>query len=267
MEKFIWKGDLSFGLVSIPVAIMTAEKNNDIAFHLLDPKDHSRIQYKRVNAATGKEVPWDKIVKGYEYEKEQYLIVDEKAFEKHSPEIFKTIDIEEFIDFQEVDSMYLHKAYYLIPTSKNKKGYVILREALKKTHKAGVANIMLRTKEHLSLILPHDKFLLLFLIHYKDELIEEKTVSLPDLHPKVTDREMKVAEDLIENLSVKWKPEKYHNQYREALQKWINKKVKQKTKPHAKKIKTAQDKDIHDFITLLKQSLKKKKRTHIKRSK
>lgn len=166
MARSIWKGDISFGLVSIPISLVSTEENNDIHFHLLNSKTKARVRYQRVDEDTGKEVPWNDIVKGYEYDKGSYIIVNDEAFEKASPELFKTIDIEEFVDSKEIDSLYYSKPYYLIPERKNKKAYVLLREALKKTKKVGVARVILRTKEYLSIILPHDYTLLLYLIHF-----------------------------------------------------------------------------------------------------
>lgn len=132
MPKSIWKGEISFGLVSIPVSLYSIEEQDELKFHLLDKKTKSRVHYQRISEKTGKEVPWDQVVKGFEFEKDRYIVVDEKKFEKASPDLFKAINIEEFVDFREIDSLYLMKPYYLIPESKNKKAYVLLREALKK---------------------------------------------------------------------------------------------------------------------------------------
>ena len=264
MVKSIWKGEISFGLVSIPVSLVSSEENNEIHFHLLDSKTKSRVRYQRISEETGKEVPWENIVKGYEYDKDSYIIVNEKEFEKASPDLFKTIDIEEFVDFNEIDSLYFTKPYYLIPDSKNKKAYVLLREALKKTNKVGVAKVIIRTKESLSLILPHEHALLLYLIHFKDEIREEDELNVPKENLtayKVTEKEIKMATDLIKDMSTQWKPEKYHNDYREALQKWLD----QQTEKEAKKGKKVSRQGVKnkgavvDFISLLKDSMKQKK--------
>src|SRR5687767_4922488 len=120
MAKAIWKGEISFGLVSIPVSLQSTEEHNEIHFHLLDAKSKTRVRYQRINEETGKIVPWADIVKGYEYDKDQYIVVNEDAFEKASPELFKTIDIEEFVDLKEIDNLYFNKPYYIVPESKNK---------------------------------------------------------------------------------------------------------------------------------------------------
>lgn len=263
MARSIWKGDISFGLVSIPVSLVSTEENNEIHFHLLNSKTNSRIRYQRVDEETGKEVPWSEIVKGYEYDKGNYIIVNEAAFEKASPELFKTIDIEEFVSIKEIDSLYYTKPYYLVPEGKNKKAYVLLREALKKTNKVGVAKTILRTKEYLSLILPHDNTLLLYLIHFKDELRTEEELNIPKADVKtykISDKEVKMAADLINDMSAVWKPEKYHNEYRETMQKWLDEQTKALSKKGKKVSKTVHGHEaVVDFVTLLKESMKKKK--------
>lgn len=272
MARSIWKGDISFGLVSIPVSLFSIEENNEIHFHLLNVKTSSRVRYQRVDEETGKEVPWDEIVKGYEYEKGNYIIVNEKDFEKKSPELFKTIDIEEFVDLNEIDNLYYAKPYYLIPEGKNKKAYVLLREALKKTRKVGVAKTILRTKEYLSLILPHQHSLLLYLIHFKDEIRDEEELNVPKEEAKtykISDKEIKMAVDLINDMSVPWNPDKYHNDYRETLQKWLDQQVNKLTISDRKTTKAAPTHDaVVDFVSLLKESMKQKTRkpSKIKRS-
>lgn len=263
MPRSIWNGDISFGMVSIPVSLVSIEENNDIHFHLLDSKTRSRVRYQRVNEETGKEVPWKDIVKGYEYDKDSFIVVDEKEFEKASPALFKTIDIEEFVDLNDIDSLYFTKPYYLVPDSKNKKAYVLLREALKKTNKVGVAKVIIRTKESLSLILAHEHALLLYLIHFKDEIRDEEELNLPRealSQYKVTEKEVKMATDLIKDMTAKWKPEKYHNDYREALQKWLDQQMKKQAKSGKKVTQKAKSSDaVVDFISLLKDSMKNKK--------
>ncbi len=262
MNKALWKGDISFGLVTIPVAIVSAEQKNDLHFHLLDSKDKSRIRYQRINTETGKEVPWNEIVKGYEFDKNNYIILNEEDFQKASPEIFKVINIEEFVNLNEVDILYFDKPYYLVPNSKNKKAYVLLREALNNTKKVGVARVIIHTKEYLSLILPHKNALVLNLIRFKQELRDESQLDLPKSSLKtykISDREVEMALNLIDEMSNTWKPEKYHNEYREALMKWIEAKTKfaQKKKQSIKKITKP---EVIDFVELLKKSLKNKKR-------
>lgn len=263
MVKSIWKGDISFGLVSIPVSLVSVEEHNDIHFHLLDAKTKSRIRYQRISEDTGTEVPWNDIVKGFEYDKDSYIIVNEKEFEKASPDLFKMITIEEFVELKEIDNLYFTKPYYLLPESKNKKAYVLLREALKKTNKVGIAKVIIRTKESLSVILSHDNALLLYLIHFKEEIRDEAELNLPQEQPssyKVTDKEIKMAIDLIKNMTVRWEPEKYHNEYKETLQKWLDQQIAKQTKKGKKVSGTVVQKgNVVDFISLLQESMKPKK--------
>jgi DNA end-binding protein Ku len=264
MARAIWKGDISFGLVNIPVSLISTEENHELHFHLLNSKTKSRVRYLRVDEETGKEVPWTQIVKGFEYDKGNYIIVNEDAFEKASPEIFKTIDIEEFVELKEIDNLYYSKPYYLVPEGKNKKAYVLLREALTKTNKVGVAKTIIRTKEYLSLILPHKNTLLVYLIHFKDEIRSEEEINVPK-EPlktyKITTKEIKMAVNLIKDMSAKWEPEKYHNEYRETLQKWLDQQIESLAKSGKQITKTAPKGHdaVVDFVSLLKKSMKKSK--------
>ncbi|AUH70645.1 Ku protein [Legionella sainthelensi] len=262
MSKSIWKGEISFGLVSIPVSLYSTEERNELNFHLLDKKTKSRIRYQRINEKTGDEVSWEDIVKGFEYEKDRYIIVDEEKFEKVDPDLFKAITIEEFVNFQEIDSLYLIKPYYLVPETKNKKAYVLLRESLKKTNKAGVARVIMRTKESICLIIPHQHALLLYLIHFKDEIRAENQIDVPKEHLKaykISDAEIKIATALIQEMTTKWQPEKYHNEYREALRKWLDQQISKQSKIKEKISETESNSDVIDFISLLKESMKKRK--------
>ncbi|KTD40427.1 Ku protein [Legionella parisiensis] len=264
MPKSIWKGEISFGLVSIPVSLYSIEEQDELKFHLLDKKTKSRVHYQRISEKTGKEVPWDQVVKGFEFEKDRYIIVDEKKFEKASQDLFKAINIEEFVDFQEIDSLYLIKPYYLIPESKNKKAYVLLRESLKKTNKAGVAKVIIRTKESICLILPHHHALLLYLIHFKDEIREEKEMDVPKedfKNYKVSQSEIKMAVTLIDEMTTKWQPEKYHNEYRDALKKWLDQQIAKQPvikEEEDTEVVNENSADVVDFISLLKESMQKR---------
>ena len=261
--RAIWKGDISFGLVTIPIQVVPVDERKNIHFHLLDDRDKARIRYKRVNSETEKEVPFEHIVKGYEYDKDSYIIVDEKAFEKASPDLYKSINIEEFIDLDQIDSLVFDKPYYLVPDSKNQKAYVLLREALKRTKKVGVAKVIIRTREYLSLIMAHDNALILNLIRFQQELKQEADLKLPS-EPlktyKISDREMKMAMGLIKDLSNNWKPEKYHDDYQEALAQWLDKKTAEMEKAAGKPVsKRRKSEDIIDFVSLLKKSMGKRK--------
>lgn len=269
MPKSLWKGDITFGLVTIPVSIVTLEKKNELHFHLLDSRDKSRVHYMRVNEETGKEVPWTDIVKGYEFEKDNYIILQPEDFKKASPDAFKSIEIEEFVELKEIDNLYFDKPYYLIPEGKNKKAYVLLREALKKTNKVGVAKVVIRTKEYLSLILPHEHALVINLIRFQQEIRDESELNFPNdpiKSYKIKEQEIKMASDLIKQMTHPWKPEKYHDEYSEALMEWIETKLKGKKAKPKKEKAVAKNEDVIDFVSLLKQSLAKKEKASTKKT-
>lgn len=259
MAKPVWKGYISFGLVAIPIHLYPVEKKNELRFHLLDSRDQSRVRYERVNAETGKEVPWDEIVKAYEFQKGSYVVLEEEDFKRAAPDAFKSIDIEEFVDLSEISCLYFDRPYYMVPESSNKKAYVLLREALKKTEKVGVAKLVIRNREYLTLILPHEDALILYVVRYKQEIRSAEDFDFPQDNLKayhINEREVEIATDLIEEMSAKWKPEKYHDEYHDALMKWIEEKKPAKvSKRQAPEPEEKQD-DLIDFMTLLKKSLK-----------
>lgn len=263
--KSIWKGDISFGLVTIPIELIPVESRKHLHFHLLDDRNHARIQYKKINSKNEKEVPQNHIVKGYEFEKDNHIIVDEKIFEKTSPTLYKSIDIEEFVSLDQIDNIYFDKPYYIIPHSKNQKAYVLLREALKKTNKVGVAKVIIRQKEYLSLIMPYKYALVLNLIRFDQEIRHETEIEVPKDSMKayrISDKEMKIAMDLIQSLTAPWKPEKYKDDYQEVMTEWLNKKIKSITKTSRKKVVTLIPKkeEVIDFVDLLKKSMQSNKR-------
>lgn len=262
MSRPIWKGYVSFGLVAIPINLYPVEKKNELSFHLLDSRDKSRIRYERINAETGKEVPWEEVVKAYEFQKGNYVVLKEEDFERAAPEAFKTIDIEEFVNLKEISHIYFDRPYYVVPDSANQKAYVLLREALKKTGKVGVAKVVIRTKQYLSLIIPQDNALILNLIRFNQEIRSLSEFDLPteDLKKyKIQPRELQMAITLINDMSAKWSPDKYHDEYRDALMKWIKAKTKSKqitTKEPTEIVK--KEDDVIDFMSLLKKSIQHK---------
>ncbi len=261
MTRPVWKGYISFGLVAIPVSLYSGEERNELRFHLLDSRDKSRIHYERISTETGREVPWDKVVKAYEFKKGNYVILEED-FKKSAPEGFKSIDIEEFVNLNEINSLYFDRPYYAVPDGANQKAYILLREALKKTQKVGVAKIVIRTKQYLAIVLPSNNALILNLIRFKQELKNEEEFALPKGGLKtyrIHESEITMATELINNMTKPWKPEKYHDEYREILMKWIDQSVKGKkvTKKAEEKTKIKAD-DVIDFMSLLKKSLQKK---------
>ncbi|MFN7172606.1 MAG: Ku protein [Fimbriimonadaceae bacterium] len=225
----IWKGAIGFGLVHVPVALYGLEKKADLSFKLLDSRNHSTIRYERINEVTGEEVPWDKIVKGYEYSQNNYVVLEEEDFKKVAVEATQTIDITDFVEKSEISDLYIDKPYVLVPQKKAEKGYVLLREALAKTGMAGIAKVVIRTREYLSAVVAQDDALVLLLLRFSQELKPLSDFELPseDLkHYKITQKELDLAVNLIEAQKAKWNPEQYQDDFREELLKWIEKKVK-----------------------------------------
>lgn len=262
MPRPIWKGYITFGLVNIPVILYSAETKFDINFKLLDSRDHSRIRYVRVNEQTGEEVPWEEVTKGYEYDDHNYVLLDDKELKEIAGEHSKTINIETFVDAKEVNCMNFDKPYYLVPDKKGDKGYVILRQTLLNTKKIGISKVIIHTREYLSALMPYENALVLNLLHYQQELKKPSEFELPegDLKTyKITPKEMEVAKQLVDSMTTKWKPEEYHDNYREALQKWIDKKIHHQKPVKSKSKKIQATSNVVNFVDLLKKSLKNKK--------
>jgi len=229
MPRPIWKGHISFGLVSIPITLYSAEKRFDLHFKLLDSRDKARIRYSRVNEVTGEEVPWDQIVKGYEYDDDKYVLIGDEEFKKVAVEATRTIEIEDFVAVDSIDHVYFDKPYFVVPDKKNQKGYVLLREVLRNTGKAGIARVVIHTREYLSTLFVTGDVLVLELLRFEQELRNPKEFELPGnalSDYKVTKKEVDLAEKLVEAMTTKWQPEKYQDEYRAELMEWIQKKAK-----------------------------------------
>lgn len=228
MPRPIWKGHIAFGLVNIPVTLYSAEIKTDLDFNMLDSRDKARIRYQRVNDVTGEEVPWDQIVKGYEFDDGQYVILSDEDFQNARPEASETVEIENFVPRDAIDDIYFDKPYYLVPRAKGEKSYVLLRDTLKKHKLVGVARVVIRTREYLAALLPKDKVLFLILMRYDQELRKPDEFDIPDKPAKaydITEKEQKLADQLVEAMTEKWDPAAYHDEFRQALLDWINKRV------------------------------------------
>src|SRR6187401_783401 len=177
--RAIWKGSISFGLVNIPVALYPATRKEELKFRLLRASDHSPVNYKRVAAADGKEVTWDEIVKGYEYEKGKFVVLNEKDFQRVDLEATQTVDIQDFVDLDEIDPMYFYKPYYLEPQKGGDKAYALLREALANGRKVGIAKVIIKTRQYLAGVKPEDGALVLELMHFADELADPGKLHVP----------------------------------------------------------------------------------------
>lgn len=252
----IWKGAISFGLVNIPVSLYPGTKSTrKVEFDMLRADDLSPIRYKRVAEADGKEVPYEQIVKGYEYEKGNYVVVTKEDFERVAIKSTQIVDIKEFVDVSEIDPRYFDEPYMMAPEKGGAKAYALLREALKETGKAGIAKVVLRPpREKLAAVKPLNGVLFLETMHFANELREPSELDIPDAD--AGRKEMDMATSLVKTMSGKWDPEKYQDEYREALMELIEQKAKAGGKPVAKgKGKAPAATKIVDLVSVLRQSL------------
>jgi len=255
MARAIWKGNISFGLVNIPIALYAATQREELKFRLLRRDDLSPVNYKRVAEKDGKEVPWNQIVKGYEYEKGKYVVLRDEDFQRVDLEATQTVDIQDFVDLQEIDPMYFYKPYYLEPQKGGDKAYALLRDALKDTNKVGVAKVVIKTRQYLAGVKPEDGALVLELMHFADELADSEKLHVPR-KLEVGKREMDMARSLIGSMTSKWQPEKYKDDYREALMEVIEEKVEAGGKEIEEKPKKApKPTKVIDLVSVLQKSL------------
>jgi DNA end-binding protein Ku len=255
MARAIWKGSISFGLVNIPIALYPATRREEFKFRLLRKSDLSPVSYKRVAEKDGKEVPWDQIVKGYEYEKGKYVVLKDEDFERVDLEATQTVDIQDFVDQEEIDPIFFYKPYYLEPQKGGDKAYALLRDALKDSNKVGIAKVVIKTRQYLAGVKPEDGVLVLELMHFADELADPGKLHVPK-KTEVGKREMNMAKSLIDSMSSKWNPEKYRDDYREALMEVIEEKVETGGKEIEEKPKKARKPTkVIDLVSVLQKSL------------
>ena len=227
-SRAIWKGSIDFGLVNIPVRLHSAENTHSLSFDLLDKRDFSRVRYRRVNEKTGKEVPWDDIIKGYEYKKGEYVALSDADFARANVEATQTISITDFVDASSVSPIYYDKPYYLAPLKNGQRAYALLREVLHNTGKVGIAKVVIRSREHLAMVLAEGAALILELLRFPDELRDPARLDVPKPGAKgaaISAQEIKMAERLVETMIGKWQPEKYRDEYRDDLMKIVDEKV------------------------------------------
>ena len=265
--RAIWKGSISFGLVNIPIALYPATRREELKFRLLRRSDLSPVNYKRVAEKDGKEVPWDQIVKGYEYEKGKYVVLKDEDFERVDLEATQTVDIQDFVDVDEIDPMFFYKPYYLEPQKGGDKAYALLRDALRDSNKVGIAKVVIKTRQYLAGVKPEDGALVLELMHFADELADTEKLHVPK-KVEVGKREMNMAKSLIDSMSSKWAPEKYRDDYREALMEVIEEKVEAGGKEIEEKPRKApKPTKVIDLVSVLQKSLEQtgaKKKTTAK---
>jgi len=265
MARGLWKGAISFGLVNVPVELYSAQKrSSELDLTMLDRRDMAPVGYRRVNKGSGKEVPWEDVVKGYEYEDGRYVVLSEEDFRRANPELSKTVDILAFVGRADIAPHYFETPYYLGPGKRGEKAYALLRDALQKAGKVGIAMVVIRTKQYLAALVPEGEVLMLNTLRYHQELKSADDVDIPEKlkGAKVTGKELDMALRLVDDMSDKWQPEKYHDTYREDLLKRIEEKVKagqteELTEP-AKETKAGRGGEVIDLMALLKKSVEKR---------
>ncbi len=229
MPRSLWKGSISFGLVNIPVVLYSAENRNSFDLTLLDRRDMKPVGFKRYNKGSGKEVAWDQIVKGYEYDKGRFVVLTDEDFRRANVEATQTIDIVNFVRAEDIAPMSFETPYYLAPDKRGEKGYVLLRETLKKTGKAAVATVVIRTRQYIAALIPWSEMIILNTLRYANELRPSKELELPATTAKSTHvipRELDMAMKLVEEMSEPWKPERYKDTYHGDLMRLIQKRMK-----------------------------------------
>jgi DNA end-binding protein Ku len=254
--RAIWNGAISFGLVNIPVGVYSATHSERISFHYLHKKDMGRIHNVRVCEVDGKEVAYEDLVRGYEYEKGEYVALEEEDFDRIAIETNKNISIVDFVDQAEIDPMFFDTPYYLAPGKNADHVYALFREALSKSGKVGIGKVAFREREHLAAIKAHGNALMLDTLHFADEIAKTTGLDLPAKSAKITERERKLAEQLIDEMSAKFEPEKYADTYREALLEMIDQKLKGKGRKTKKAAARKATTNVVDIMSKLKESLK-----------
>jgi DNA end-binding protein Ku len=264
MPRVLWKGAISFGLVNIPVGLYPAEKKKELSFSMLDKRNLAPVGYKRMNKETGKEVPWEQVVKGYEYEHDKYVVLSDEDFRRANVEAAQTVDIVGFVDAEEIAPLHFESPYYLAPLEHGEKGYVLLRDTLRRSRRAGIANVVIRTRQHLALVAPMGEALMLIVLRYADEIrpIDELGLDEALKHAKPTPKEVDMALRLVEGMSEKWDPKRYRDTYREDILARVREKVKAGqtediTEPEEKE-RPAKSAEVIDLMALLERSVEEK---------
>ncbi len=251
----IWKGSISFSLINIPISLFPASRREELKFRLLRASDLSPVNYKRVAEADGREVPWEHIVKGYEYEPGKFVVLKDEDFRRVDVEATQTIDIVDFVRLEEINPIFFDTPYYLAPQKSGAKAYALLRDALKKTARVGIAKVVIKTRQHLAAIKPQNHTLVLELMHFADELVKPSNLDIPN-GLSVGAKELEMATDLIKRMTDEWDPDKYTDDYRSALLKLIHKKVEHGGKtPPGSGSKKKRPSNVVDLASVLQESL------------
>jgi DNA end-binding protein Ku len=226
MPRPIWSGSISFGLVNVPVKLYSATSPKEVRFHMLHDKDGGRIQQKRVCSLDGQEVPWEHIVKGFEVSKGRYVTVTREELEAFTPKATRSIDIEDFVDLQQIDPIYYDHSYHLVPDRGAARPYALLLEAMKRTGKVGIGQFVLRTKQYLAAVRPMGRALALSTMLYADEVVEQSELEgLPSAEAKPREKELQMAEQLVQSLATDFDPKKYKDTFREQVLELLERKA------------------------------------------
>lgn len=229
MPRSMWSGAISFGLVNVPVKLFTAVRKKDVRFHQLHEKDGGRVKQKRVCSLDGEEVPYEEIAKGYEIADGQYVMIDPDELDTLDPEATHTIDISDFVELDRIDPLFYDSNYYLVPDERGGKPYRLLLEAMQDANRVGIATVVMRTKQYLVAVRPVGDALVMTTMNFGDEVVpQDELEGLPTGRTQVGDRELKMAQQLIDSLAAEWEPDKYRDTYREQVLDLIEKKAEGK---------------------------------------
>lgn len=253
--RAIWKGSISFGLVNIPVALHPATRREELTFRLLRASDLSPINYRRVAEADGREVPWEQIVKGYEYEKGKYVVLKDEDFRRVDLEATDTVDIVDFVKLSEINPIFFYKPYYLEPQKGGAGAYTLLRDVLSASGKAGISKVVIRNRQHLAAVKPNGSALVLELMHFAQEIVDAGDLALPG-GAKAGKRELEVARALVDRMTERWNPGRYTDDYVSALMRLIRRKIElggRELPGAAHRPKPATN--VIDLVDVLRQSL------------
>jgi DNA end-binding protein Ku len=259
-SRTLWKGAISFGLVHIPVSLHSATAENRIKFNLLDKSTMTRVGNQQVNKATGEAMPREEIVKGFEVEKDQFVVLTPDEIKTALPRSTQTIDIEAFVDREQIPAVFFHKPYYVSPGGKGgQKPFALLRETLKRTNKVGIARVVIATKQHLAALAPQGNGLVLNLLRWEDEVRDVAGLAWPGEEVTVSAGELKMAEQLVEAMASDWDPDLFHDEFREKLMALVEQKAREgglrAVAPLAGE-EVAPTAEVIDLTELLRRSLK-----------
>jgi DNA end-binding protein Ku len=269
MPRTLWKGAISFGLVNIPVGLYSAENRNSFDLDLLDKRTLTPVGFKRYNKETGKDVSWNEIVKGYEYEKGKYVVLTDEDFRRANVEATQTVEIVKFVEASEIAPIYFETPYYLAPQKRGEKGYALLREILIHNRKVAIANVVIRTRQYVAALMPMGDVIVMTTLRYANEIRPSNNLDVPSRNLKslhVTGKELEMGNRLVEGMSGKWNPKEFHDTYHEDLMALIEKRIKagktetiDESEPKAKK---RQEGRVIDLMALLKKSVERRGSGH-----